>query len=80
MTGPYCSCCLHVIRAGDDGPRRVPAAYRWVTKAGNEVLQCTSDCCHWRETAAWDTSLLPERIYSVQVPRQEPLSSAGDLP
>jgi hypothetical protein len=70
--GPWCDCCLHIIRVGDDSPRRVPSAYMWVTAAagpegaaGTEVPLCVSCCAHWRENAAMDPSLTPVRIYSL---------------
>ncbi|MGH3203514.1 MAG: hypothetical protein ACRDP5_15885 [Streptosporangiaceae bacterium] len=63
--GPYCDCCLHIRRAGDDAPRRVAAAYVWVTQAGNEVPLCVSCCALWRANATEDVDLLPVRIYSI---------------
>jgi hypothetical protein len=61
--GPWCDCCLHIIRAGDDQPRRVPSAYMWVTMDGRTIPLCVSCCAHWRENAAADHELLPARIY-----------------
>jgi hypothetical protein len=64
--GPWCDCCLHIIRAGDDEPRRVPAAYMWTCQpSGNEVPLCVSCCAHWRENAAIEPDLLPARIRSL---------------
>lgn len=69
--GLWCDCCLHILRVGDDRPRRVPAPYMWVTAAadpegpaGTEVPLCVSCCALWRENAAMDPELLPARIYS----------------
>jgi len=63
--GPWCGCCLHITRAGDDAPRHVPAAYMWVTMVGNRFRLCVSCCADWRENAAADHDLLPARICSL---------------
>ena len=65
QAGPLCDCCLHIIRAGDDEPRRVPSAYWWLTPDGRPVPLCVSCCAIWRENAAADPELLPLRICSV---------------
>jgi hypothetical protein len=61
----WCQCCLHITRVGDDGPRRVWAAYAWLTKSGTEVLLCERCCCHWRATAVDDPDLEPVLISSL---------------
>jgi hypothetical protein len=63
--GPWCDCCLHITRAGDDKPRRIPSAYMWVAMAGTPVPLCVSCCASWRENATMDPSLLPARICSL---------------
>ncbi len=66
--GPWCDCCLHIVRAGDDQLRHVPSAYMWVTMAGNRFPLCVSCCASWRQNAAMDPELLPARIYSLNPP------------
>jgi hypothetical protein len=61
----WCDCCLHITRAGDTRPRRIPAAYLWVTAVGNEIPLCVSCCACWRQNAVDDPDLEPARIYSV---------------
>ena len=63
--GPWCDCCLHIIRAGEDRPRYVPSAYMWVHKDGRKTPLCVSCCANWRENAAADHDLLPARICSL---------------
>jgi hypothetical protein len=63
--GPWCGCCLHITRLGDDKPRRVPSAYTWATMDGLEIPLCVSCCASWRENATMDPSLLPARICSL---------------
>lgn len=69
-SGPFCECCLHIRRAGETKPRRVPTAYVWTTQGGHEIPLCVSCCAHWRANGAEDPALLPARIRSAGEARE----------
>jgi hypothetical protein len=41
-----------------------PAAYWWLTMAGNWIALCERCCAQWREFGRSDTSMAPVRITS----------------